>query len=295
MSIFRLSHIFNALLLPALLLSIATPCQAAAKPVVRFGINLRYNPMALYKRYQPLMDYLSQNTPYRFELKISRNYQEAVKDLVEGKAQISSLGDGAFVEAILLHGAVPVVKPLNREGKPFYRCAIIVPRRSALVSIRNLRGKSFAFGSHHSTTGNLVPRFMLDADGVRFMEFASAATLKNHNAVTKAVLKGQFDAGAVKDVFAEKFEDYGLRVLAWSAPIPSVPLVARKDAPREFVKAVSDALLKLDPRNPVHRGIMKEWDEEFRYGFAPANISDYREIFRMFRAVPFGCAIGCHR
>lgn len=268
---------------------------SAEKPVVRFGINLRYNPMALYKRYQPLMEYLTQNTPYRFELKPSRDYREAVKDLVEGRAQISSLGDGAFVEAILFYGAVPLVKPLNKEGKPFYRCAIIVPRNSSLNSVRNLRGKSFAFGSHHSTTGNLVPRYMLAAGGVGLRDLSLFVTLRNHNAVTKAILKGQYDAGAVKDVFAEKYQDYGLRVLAYSPPIPSVPLVVRRDAPKAFTKAVSDALLKLDPRNPAHRRIMEEWDEEYRYGFAPASISEYAEIFRMFRSVPHGCATGCHR
>jgi len=268
---------------------------AADKPVVHFGINLRYNPVILYKRYQPLMDYLTQNTPYRFELKISRDYQEAVKFLKEGRTRISSLGDGAFIEAILLHGAVPIVKPLNKDGKPFYRCAIIVPRNSALNSLQNLRGKSIALGSYHSTTGNLIPRYLLAVNGINLQGIGSVASLKNHDAVTKAILKGQYDAGAVKDVFAEKYGEYGLRVLAYSNPIPSVPLVVRSDAPREFVKAVTEALLKLDPRNPDHQKLMENWDEEYKYGFVSADISGYREIFRMFRSIPNGCGMRCHR
>lgn len=284
-------------LLSSLLLLYVTvmPAFSADKPVVQFGVNLRYNPRTLYNRYQPLMDYLTQNTPYRFELKVSRNYQEALKDLKEGRTQISSLGDGAFVEAILLYGAIPFVKPLNRDGKPFYRCAIIVPRNSAINSAGELKGKRFAFGSYHSITGNLVPRHLLQRAGTGFRDLGSDTTLRNHDAVTKAILKGQYDAGAVKDMFAVKFQKYGLRVLAYSPPIPSVPLVAGRNAPKGLTEAVTAALLKLDPRNPAHEKMMADWDDEFKHGFATAAVSDYREILRMFKSIPYGCGTRCHQ
>lgn len=270
-------------------------CDTGEKPLVRFGINLRFSPVRLYERYQPLMDYLTQNTPYRFELKISRNYQEAVRDLKEGRTQIASLGDGAYVEAILLHGAMPVVKPLNRYGKPFYRSVIVVPRDSRIASLAGLRGRSVAFGSHHSVSGNLVPRNLLALAGLSQRDLGFSIALKNHNSVAKAVLKGIFEAGAVKEVFAERHERDGLRVLASSDPIPSVPLVARGEAPKEMIRAVADALLKLDYRNPADRKIMAAWDREFQYGFVPAHPSDYRDIFRLFKSIPHGCASGCHQ
>jgi len=270
------------------------PCFSADKPLVLFGINLRYSPRTMYSRYQPLMDYLTQNTPYRFELKITRDYGEALKDLTEGRTLISSLGDGAFVDAILLHGAVPIVKPLNENGRPSYRCAIVVPRDSRIGSLRELAGKRFAFGSHHSLTGNLIPRYMLQSAGISGGNLGSLVTLKNHDAVTKAILKGQYDAGAIKDLFAAKYRQYGLRVLAYSAPLPSVPLVAGRHAPEALKTAVGTALLQLDPRNPAHKKLMSEWDEEFRYGFAAASAEDYRGVIGVFRAIPLGCGARCH-
>ena len=266
----------------------------ADKPTVYFGINLRYNPMILYKRYQPLMDYLTSQTPYRFELRISRDYREAVKNLKEGRTQISYLGDGAFVEAVLLHGAVPVVKPLNPEGKPYYRCAIIVPHDSELRVLADLEGKKVAFGSHHSTTGNLISRAMLAAKGITSKDLRSVS-LKNHDAVTKAVLKGQFDAGAVKEVFAKKYGGHGLRILAYSDPIATVPLVVRRGTPPEVIKAVADALLRLDPHDPAHRKITEQWDDEFRHGFVPATAADYQDVLSLFRKKPYGCGTGCHQ
>jgi phosphonate transport system substrate-binding protein len=265
------------------------------KPVIRFGVIPRYNPLVMYKRYQPIMDYLTQNTPYRFELKISRDYPEAVRFLKEGITQVSSLGDVTFAEANLQYAAVPFLKPLNKEGKPFYRSAIIVRTDSAVTTVKDLRGKTFAFGSAHSTSGNLIPRYLLWNNGIGLRDLKSFSNLKHHDAVAKAILKGQYDAGAVKDVVAEKYKASGLRILAWSAPIPAVPLVVRADTPPEVVATISKALLKLDRNNPEHKKIMQTWDDEFCHGFAPASKSDYREIFQMIRDVPKGCGVGCHQ
>jgi phosphonate transport system substrate-binding protein len=279
-----------------LLLLVCVPASIAAdKPLIRFGVIPRYNPLVMYKRYQPIMDYLTAETPYRFELKISRDYPEAVRFLQQGITQVSSLGDVTFAEASTQYEAVPILKPRNKDGNPFYRSAIIVRTDSPLKDIKELRGKTMAFGSSHSTSGNLIPRYLLWNNGVHIQDLKRWENLQHHDAVAKAILKGQFDAGAVKDVVAEKYKSHGLRILAWSAPIPAVPLVVRTDAPPDVVKTMTAALLKLDRTNPEHRKMMQTWDDEFRYGFAPATKDDYQGIFRMIKDIPLGCGIGCHK
>ncbi|OGU17955.1 MAG: phosphonate ABC transporter substrate-binding protein [Geobacteraceae bacterium GWC2_53_11] len=278
-----------------LLLTLAVPAFSAEKPLIRFGVIPRYNPLVMYKRYQPIMDYLTENTPYRFELKISKDYPEAVRFLQQGVTQVSSLGDVTFAEASTQYAAIPILKPRNRDGVPFYRSAIIVRVDSPLKNIKELRGKTMAFGSPHSTSGNLIPRYLLWDSGVGLRDLKSFTNLQHHDAVAKAILKGQYDAGAVKDVVAEKYKSHGLRILAWSAPIPAVPLVVRKDAPPDVVKTLTAALLKLDRTNPAHQKMMQTWDDEFRNGFAPASKDDYQGIFRMIRDIPHGCGIGCHQ
>lgn len=277
-----------------LLFGMLLPATAADKQIIRFGVIPRYNPLVMYKRYQPIMDYLTAETPYRFELKISRDYPEAVRFLQQGVTQISSLGDVTFAEANLRYQAIPILKPLNNDGNPFYRSAIIVKNNSPLSTIKELKGKTMAFGSLHSTSGNLIPRYLLWDNGVRMQDLKSFNNLQHHDAVAKAILKGQFDAGAVKDVVAEKYKPHGLRILAWSKSLPAVPLVVRRDTPPAVVTAITQALLKLDRTNPRHKEIMKTWDDEFCNGFAPAKPADYNMIFRMIRAIPTGCGIGCH-
>ena len=96
-------------------------------------------------------------------------------------------------------------------------------------------------------------------------------------------------------MIAHKYMSHGLRVLAYSDPLPSVPFVVRKEASPEFIRSVKQALLKLDRNKPDHKKIMDTWDDEFKYGFAEANSDDYRKIFGMIRDIPKGCGYGCHR
>jgi hypothetical protein len=41
----------------------ALPAESAGKPTVRFGVIPRFNPHVTYEYYQPLIDYLSRNSP----------------------------------------------------------------------------------------------------------------------------------------------------------------------------------------------------------------------------------------
>jgi len=273
---------------------LVAPTLAAEKPVIYFGVIPRYNPIIMYRSYQPMMDYLSQNTPYQFELKLSRNYQQAVEFLRDGTTPVASLGDVTFAEAQQSFGAVPVLKPLNKVGEAFYRSIIIVRGDSSIESVADLKGTNFAFGDLHSTSGNLIPRDYLFQQGVSLFDFTSFVNLESHDAVAKAVLKGNVDAGAVKDVVAYRYQQHGLRFLACSDPIPSVPIVVRENAPEQLVSSVTKALLKIDPTDPAMRAMLDTWDPEFANGFVPADLDDYQKIFDLMQAVPGGCGSRCH-
>jgi len=273
---------------------LVAPTLAADKPVIYFGVIPRYNPIIMYRSYQPMMDYLSQNTPYQFELKLSRNYQQAVEFLRDGTTPVASLGDVTFAEAQQSFGAVPVLKPLNKVGEAFYRSIIIVRGDSSIESVADLKGTNFAFGDLHSTSGNLIPRDYLFQQGVSLFDFTSFVNLESHDAVAKAVLKGNVDAGAVKDVVAYRYQQHGLRFLACSDPIPSVPIVVRENAPEQLVSSVTKALLKIDPTDPAMRAMLDTWDPEFANGFVPAGLDDYQKIFDLMQAVPGGCGSRCH-
>ncbi len=264
------------------------------KPIVYFGVIPRYNPMVMYRNYQPIMDYLTEKTSYHFELKLSRNYTEAVDFLRTGVTQIASLGDVTFVEAYKSFGAIPILKPLNVHLQPFYRSIIILPEDSPVEGLSDLRGKKFAFGSPHSTSGNLIPRHHLYTHGITLFDLGGYENLESHDAVVKAVLKGKADAGAVKDVVAQRYLKHGLRFLDSSDRIPSVPIVVRKETSAKLVKEIKQALLAIDASDQDMIDRMKNWDPEFRYGFTEATIDDYRQIIEIMDGISEGCGVRCH-
>ena len=298
----RVHRIHTRLLLLLLLFLLALSPSASraenlaanGKPIVYFGVIPRYNPILMYRSYQPMMDYLTEHTPYHFELKLAKDYPEAVDFLRRGTVDVASLGDVTFTEARREFGAIPILKPLNAGGVPYYRSFIIVREDSPIESIADLRGKSVAFGDLHSTSGNLIPRDLLFRHGISLFDLGSYENLESHDAVVKAVLKGKVDAGAVKDVMALRYQAHGLRFIGQSEPIPSVPIVVRRDTPPALVAAISQALLAIDPRNPVQQARMSQWDPEFRNGFVVASDEDYLSIYLLMNGVKSGCGQQCH-
>ena len=268
--------------------------QIETKPVVYFGVIGRYHPVVMYEEYQPMMHYLTSQTPYRFELKLGKTYEDAVNYLRQGDVQISSLGGVTYLEAHALFGGVPILRPVNKNGEPFYRSIIVVRKDSDVETLSDLKGRTFAFASVHSTSGNLFGRYMLQQAGVHLGDLYRYTNFKHHDQVAKEVLGRQYVAGSVKDIVAYRYQSKGLRFLQISDPIPSVPIVVRPDVPEAFVHAVKAALLRIDRNDPGHQRMTAEWNEEFKYGFVEATDADYEPIRTMLNAIPERCGSSCH-
>ncbi|NIR48615.1 phosphate/phosphite/phosphonate ABC transporter substrate-binding protein, partial [candidate division KSB1 bacterium] len=265
----------------------------AGKPVVHFGVISRYNPRMMLEEYQPIMDYLSENTSYHFALVLGKTYEDEVQSLCEGKVQIASLGGMTYLQAHKKCAAVPIVQPLNKNREPFYRSVIVVRKDSPFQKLSDLRGHSFAFAAIHSTSGNIAPRYYLLQAGFSLEDLSHHQNFRHHDSVVKAVLSGQFDAGAVKDIVAVRYLE-GLRILHRSERIPSVPFVVRPDCDSDLVNSVKSALLKINPDDAHQASLLAEWSEEFRYGFVPASDVDYEVVRRLIRKIPEQCDTACH-
>lgn len=267
---------------------------AMTKPVVIVGVISRYNPVVMYEEYQPVMDYLTAETSYQFELKLGKSYEEDVRFLEQGVTQVAFLGAVTYLEAHARFGAVPILKSLNKTGEPFNRSIIVVREDSDIRNVADLKGRSFCFAAIHSTSSNLYGRIHLMQAGVHLQDLSQYENLKHHDQVAKAVLSGQFDAGALKDIVAYRYQPMGLRFLSVSEPIPSVPVVVRADVLPEVRADVVRALLQLDPKNDKHRKMMASWNEELRYGFTTASDTDYEPIRTLLNTIPGRCGDSCH-
>ncbi len=241
------------------------------RPVVYFGVVSRYSPHLLYEGYQPLMDYLSGETPYRFRLRLSRTYRETIEQLTRGEVAAAFLGTYIYIQNHQEKNLRCILKPLNKQGLPFFNSVIITGPNSRIRGLADLKEKRLALPSPYSYSANwLFKETNLnrsDFDSIRYFDF--------HNTVVYRVLKGDFDAGVVKDRVAEKFSGAGIRIVYQSAPIPASPIVVHKNTPPEITRAIINALLKINLRQKQYKKLVQNWDAEFQNGFTPAFDKDY--------------------
>ncbi len=263
------------------------------KRLVHFGVIPRDNPRILYEKYQPLLDYLSEKTPYQYELTLRKKYEEAVTALGNGEIDIALFGPLTYLEAHAKYGAVCILKPKGIDGHAAYKSVIITKKDSNISKISELKGKTVAFAASKSTSGNLIPRYLLANSGIHLKDLAQYVNFDYHDSVVKAVLKGQYDAGAVRDSVARKYMKLGLDVIATSDAIPTGPLVVSK----RFMPAVEDikkALLALNPNDANSQKVLKRLDDDLKNGFVEVSDSDYADIRSKINAVPQTCGTGCH-
>ena len=258
---------------------------AISKQVIPFSLCPKYNPRIMYQLYQPFVDYLSEKTPYRFEIKLSRVYQETIDRMGRNETMIGSCGPVPYIMAREKYKAKAIVRTLSKDGKSFYRGIIFVRKDSSVQKLTDLKGRSFAFGQEWSTAGHILPEYHLLQANIRVKDLKHYSFLRHHDSVVNAILKGQFDAGAVKDIVAYQHEKEGLRFIYVTDPLPTVPIIARDDAPRDLVESVKAVLLKINPKDPADQKSMAQWDEEFKYGFTEAPDSDYDPIRKILRVI----------
>jgi len=256
-----------------------------SKQVVPFGFCPKYNPRIMIQLYQPFINYLNETTPYQFEIRLSRVYEETVDKLGRGEITIASCGPVPYIKGREKYKVRPILRAVSKDGKPYYHGIIVVRQDSPIQKLTDLKSRSFAFGQEWSTAGHILPEYHLARANVHLKDLKNYSFLRHHDSVVQGVLKGQFDAGAVKDVVAYQYQSKGLRFIHISDPIPTVPIVVRTDAPKAMVESVKTALLQLNPKNLTHQKKMAQWDEEFKYGFTEASDSDYDSIRKILKVV----------
>lgn len=261
--------------------------------VVRLGVVPRDNPRIAYEKYQPLVDYLSEVTSYRFELVLKKSYKDTVNALGHGEVDIALLGPLAYLEAHKKYGAISILQSVTDKSEPIYRSVVVVRRDSPLSELSELKGKSFAFAAPQSTSGNLYPRYMLAEAGIHLKDLREYKNFHYHDSVVKWVLNGDYDAGAIRETVAEKYLPTKLKVIETSEPIPTGPVVIGPKTTYAVADSVKSALLNLT-KTARGKEVLQKLDPELRKGFVQAEDLVYEGVRRMINDVPKTCGIGCH-
>lgn len=140
----------------------------------------------------------------------------------------------------------------ERFGSTTYTGQIIVRADSGITKLEDLKGKVMCWVDPNSTSGYIIPRIMLLANGINpDTDFSRTVEAGSHNNVVTQVYNGDCDAGAVyadarssveKDLTDVKEK---VSVLATTTDIPNDNVSFIKDFPPEMRAKIVAALLEI--------------------------------------------------
>ena len=258
------------------------------------AIHPYLTPAEIYNRFSPLADYLTERLGRRVTIRISRNYTDHIKKVGLGReVDIAFMGPAAYVRMTERYGTTkPLIAALQINGRSTFRGVIITRKDSRIRRIRDLIGKSFAFGDIQSTMSHIVPRYMMFESGVPAEALSRYEFLTNHDNVALGVLYGEFDAGAVKQEVFQEYEFRGLKAVARTPRIAEHIFVASHKIPTDLVIAIREAMLDLNSFE-VGGHVLLPIKSEIT-GLVPASDHDYDNLRRMIRTLEATGAFDTH-
>lgn len=179
-----------------------TPEGHEAIPL-RVAVAAVISPKGTVESYSPLLDYLEKKLNRPVELIQRRTYLE-VNDLIEhGEVDMAFVCTSAYIQGHDKFGMELLVAP-QVGGKITYNSYLIVPKSSSAASMKDLRGKVFAFTDPISLSGRVYPTYVVHELGFTPEEyFVRTFYTYSHDEAIRAVASGLADGAAVDSLVYE--------------------------------------------------------------------------------------------
>src|SRR3989338_7022496 len=222
--------------------------------ILRMGLIPADDAEEMLRDYEPVRSYLSKSLGIPVEIKVTSDYTAAIEAMRGKHIDMAWFGPFSYIIAANVAGAEAIVVGVRRaDNRSDYRSIIVAREGSGITSLKDLKGKSFAFVDPASTSGNLIPRKMLLENNIDpDKDFSRTFFAGTHNSVEYAIANKKVDAGADSDnsfermVAAGEIDPKVNIVIFKSDPIPGSPIAVRKDLPAAFRKKIQDALANMD-------------------------------------------------
>ena len=193
--------------------------------------------------------------------------------MISGRFQVGNGGNFPFTSLIDKNIPVKAIAVINVN----LMHALVVPNDSPLKSVKDLKGRTFAFVDPSSTSGHLFPKAGLMKAGFDpDKDFGRVIFSGSHDSSAIAVQNRKVDAAAIADRILDAAVAKGLvkredLVEVWrSEPIPESPTVWRKDLGADLKQRVQAAFLQVKDIPWSDQGLLN--------GFHPTNDAAYNVI-----------------
>jgi phosphonate transport system substrate-binding protein len=219
------------------------------------------NPQELLRIYAPFANYLAKEVGVPVKFTPVVDYAATVEGLAASKLDMVWYGGLTSVQAA--RRAKGSRRIIMRKEDAAFKSEFITRKDTGIRGLKDLKGKTFSFGSVSSTSGHLMPRYYLMKAGINpEKDFSRFSFSGAHDATAAWVEAGRVDAGALNFLVWDKLVntkkvDTGKVVVFWTTP-PYVDYVwtVRGGLDKPIVEKISRAFLKLDYQNPEHKMLL---------------------------------------
>jgi len=219
-------------------------------------------PSELLRIYGPFVEYLEKETGLKVKFTPVTAYAATVEGLAAGNLDLVWYGGYTSVQAIKRSKGNAERLVLREEDARFKSVFVAAPD-SGIKGLKDLKGKTFSFGSESSTSGHLMPRSFLLAEGLKPEDTFSRYSFSGaHDKTALAVQAGTVDAGALNfltwgKLVKNKRVDLSKVDVFWTTPeYVDYCWVASKHLPEDLREKLREAFLKLDPKDPAGKALL---------------------------------------
>jgi len=217
-------------------------------PVVKYGVIPVETQSGTTKTMDAFLQHAEKTTGVKWELYQATDYSGVMNALIAGQINLAWLSGFSYCQtyADSNGGVEPLVAAAAIDGSMGYNAIIVVRADSPYKTIEDLKGKVVARTDPLSGSGYLIPTAAFRAMGKPVDEYYKSPLSGGHVQSVLGVLKGTYDAAFT---WTSKDDGFGnlrqmmnqgllkreeIRVIWVSEPLPSPPVVIRKDVPADM-------------------------------------------------------------
>jgi len=262
-----------------------TPPRASVSSETRYNFSPvnQYNLELMATYWNPILDYVSDKSGVRLNLRLGRTSAETTAAVVAGES------DFAFTNHLFSPERTKLGwKVFGRRNAPPVSGQIVVRAMSPIKTLADLEGKTVAFPGTEALVAYKVPFAQLSEKKIN----ATPVFAGNLDAAFSQMLAGRADAtGSNSQMVAEygARENRLFRVLWSSTPFNDLALMASPRVPPAKVQAVAKAFIGMH-KDPVGQQVLEQAADAVQaknpISFTASTDADYAAYRDFYRRAP---------
>lgn len=252
---------------------------------IKVAVLPLYSPLTIYKRYDPLMRYLSEKTGYEFKLVIPKNFEEFMQIVSEGKVNFSYQNPYVFSLISKKYPIKPLAITVGEDcttdegicGGEKFRGIIITRKDSPINKIDDLKGKKIMIVSPSSAGGYLSQKLYLEKKGFNLNRDLKLIDAKRQEKVIIGIYKGEADAGFVREaalsVWSDEVDLSKIKILDYGEYLPNWPFAVVNNKNPELTEKVKKLITELNDQTILSKAKVK--------GFKESTDEDYKTLKKL--------------